>query len=216
MRKSKIKKVITVSFISLFIIQFIYISVVEPVAVDAATAADSVIVSLTVDAGITITSPADVTMAPNMGVAANGSIGSAIWNVKTNNAAGYTLAVKASTSPALVSGSNNFADYTEAVNGTPELWSVPASNKEFGFSAYGSDTATATWGTSASCGAAGVPAAAQKYVGFELTDKTISTSNTVTTTSGTNTTVCFAAEQDTVYAPSGVYTATVTATATTL
>lgn len=188
----------------------------EPTMAIAATATDSVVVTLTVNSGITITTPADVTMTPSIGIAANGSIGSAVWNVKTNRATGYSLAVKASASPALVSGANSFADYTEAVNGTPELWSVPSGSKEFGYSAFGTDTSTTTWGTSASCGSAGAPAAAQKYVGFETTDLTIATRNTVTSTSGIDTTICFAVEQDTVYAASGTYTASVTATATEL
>jgi hypothetical protein len=213
MKNIFINKILALSLVLLFLGQIIYFTA-EPTIIDAATASDPVVVTLTVDSGITITSPADVTMAPNMGVAANGSIGSATWNVKTNHATGYTLAVKASASPALVSGGNSFADYTETTPSTPEVWSVASGAKEFGYSAYGTDTSTTTWGTSASCGAAGVPAAAQKYVGFETTDNTISTRNTVTLTTGVDTTVCFAAEQDTVYAPSGVYTATITATAT--
>jgi len=213
--KKNIKKVFIISLISLFFIQMIYVYF-EPATVTAASVTDNVIVTLTVDSGITITAPANVTMAPNIGIAANGSIGSAVWNVKTNRATGYSLAVKASAAPALVSGANSFADYTEAVVGTPELWNVPASAKEFGYSAYGTDTVTATWGTSASCGAAGVPAVAQKYVGFKTTDLTIATRNTVTTPAGIDTTICFAAEQDTIYVASGTYTASITATATEL
>lgn len=207
------KKVIASSVISLLFVQMIYL-VVEPTIATALTAADTVIVTLTVDSGITITAPGDVTMAPNIGVVTNGSIGSVVWNVKTNHATGYTLGVKSSSTPALVSGGNSFADYTEAVNGTPEVWSVASGAKEFGYSAYGTDTPTATWGTSVSCGAAGVPAGAQKYAGFELTDLTVATRNTITTPAGIDTTVCFAAEQNNIYANSGTYTATVTATAT--
>jgi hypothetical protein len=210
-----IKKILIASVISLFFVQMIYVNF-EPIVVIAATATDNVVVTLTVDTGISITSPADVVMAPNLGIGANGSIGSSSWTIKTNNAIGYTLAVKASAAPALVSGSNSFADYTEVTGGTPEVWNVAASNKEFGYSAFGSDTPTATWGTTATCGAAGVPNASMKYVGFKITDKTIASSATVTPSLGDTTTVCFAAEQDTVYAPSGVYTATITATATTL
>jgi hypothetical protein len=183
---------------------------------DAATATDNVIVTLDVTTGITISDGADVTMAPNIGVASDGSIGSSSWTVRTNAVNGYTLAVKASSSPALVSGPNSFADYTEGTLGVPEVWSVGAGDKEFGYSAYGTDTATATWGTSLSCGAAGVPAGAQKYVGFQTSDKTIATRATVTPTSGIATTICFAAAQNAVYAASGTYTATITATATTL
>ena len=211
--KKKINKIIAISIISLVFAQVFYIYM-EPSVVTAATATDNVIVTLTVDSGITITSPADVTMAPNIGISANGSIGSVIWNVKTNRATGYTLAVKASSAPALVSGANSFADYTETVANTPEVWSVGSGAKEFGYSAFGTDTSTTTWGTGASCGSAGSPTGTAKYVSFKTTDATVATRSTVTTTAGVDTTICFAAQQNAVYAASGTYTATITATAT--
>lgn len=215
--KIYIKKIFGISLIGLFFLQASYIFLIEPTILNAAPATDSVIVSLTVDSGITITTPADVAMSPNIGISSDSSIGSVVWNVKTNNSAGYTLAVKASSSPALVSGANSFADYTEGVSGTPETWVVPSGSKEFGYSAYGTDTPTATWGTGSSCGTASTIATNNlKYVGFKTTDKVVTTRNSVTTTSGNNTTFCLAAEQDTIYAASGVYTATITATATTL
>lgn len=189
-------------------------SLLEPVFAQSAT--DNVTVTLTVDSGITISDGANVTMSPNLGVATNSSIGTSSWNVKTNDPNGYTLAVKASASPALSSGTDSFADYTEAVSGTPETWSVGSGAKEFGFSAYGTDTTTGTWGTGSSCGSGGTPSATQKYVGFKTTDKTIATRATTTTTSGVTTSICFAAEQNTVYAAAGTYTATITATATVL
>ncbi|MFA6000304.1 MAG: hypothetical protein WC783_05020 [Candidatus Paceibacterota bacterium] len=214
MKTSTNKKMFFVSLsVALFLVAQFY-PIFE--TADAATATDNVIVTLDVTTGITISDGADVTMAPNIGVASDGSIGSSSWIVKTNAVNGYTLAVKASASPALVSGLNSFADYTEGTLGVPEVWSISAGTKEFGYSAYGTDTATATWGTSLSCGAAGVPAGAQKYVGFQTTDKTIATRASVTPTSGITTTICFAAAQNAIYAPSGTYTATITATATTL
>ena len=208
------KKILTLS-ISLTLFLFVQFYPIIETAI-AATATDNVIVTLDVTTGITISDGANVTMAPNIGVASDSSIGSSSWIVRTNAVNGYTLAVKASSSPALVSGPNSFADYTETVLGTPEVWSVGVVAKEFGYSAYGTDTTTATWGTAASCGAAGIPAALQKYVGFQISDKTIATRATVTPTSGVTTTICFAAAQNTIYAPSGTYTATITATATTL
>lgn len=214
MKNIILKKVLPFSVISLFLFQIFYISN-EPNIINAATATDGVTVTLVVDPGLTITTPADVSMSPNISMSANGSIGSAVWTVKTNAPAGYTLNVKASASPALVSGGNSFADYTEASNGTPEVWDV-TSAKEFGFSAYGNNTATATWGTGSSCGSGGVPAGTMKYVGFETTDKAIATLNTVTPVAGVATTLCLAAEQSEVYAQSGTYTATITATAVTI
>ncbi len=194
---------------------FVY-PLLEGQSVNAATASDTVLVTLNVDAGISITSPSDVSMSQNLGVSADTAVGTAVWNVKTNNAAGYTIAVKATTSPALVSGSNSVADYTPAVAATPETWSVPSSSAEFGFSAFGSHISTGTWGTDSDCLAgANVPSAGLKYRDFDTSDITLGSSSATTTTAGVNTTVCFAAEQDTIYIPSGVYIATIVATATT-
>lgn len=177
---------------------------------------DNVVVTLDVDAGITISDGAAVTMAPNISVTADSSIGSSAWTVVSNGASGYSLAVKASASPALVSGGNSFADYTEAVAGTPEAWSVGSGDKEFGYSAYGTDTATAEYGAAATCGAAGVPDVGQYYEGFSTSDNIIATRATVTPVAGITTTICFAAEQNNVFAPAGTYQATITGTAVNL
>lgn len=208
-----LKKALGISFLVLFLFVQFY-----SLAEYAFAVTDTVVVTLDVDSGISISDGAAVTMAPHISVSANGSIGSSTWTVVTNNATGYTLSVNDSTDPALQSGANSFANYTEAVVGTPEAWSVPSGNKEFGYSAFGTDTPTGTWGTAASCGAAGVPSATQLYVGFAPTptQKIIATRATVTPFAGIPTTICFAAEQDGIFAASGTYTATITGTAVTL
>lgn len=189
---------------------------IEPnLAIAQTSATDTVQVTLTVDTGISITSPADVTMSPNLGISANSSIGSNTWNVKTNDPDGYTLTVRSSTTPAMRQGSvASFADYTPTTPGTPETWNTPASSVEFGYSAYGTHVNTSTWGTGSSCGSAGVPSATQKWNGFSTTTFTVATGNATTTTAGIDTTVCYAAEQDGIYAAAGTYIANITATAT--
>ncbi|MEI6281053.1 MAG: hypothetical protein WCP17_03595 [bacterium] len=217
--KTKIyeNKKIIIGLVTLFVFVIVqFYSIVKTVFAQTSPATDGVLVSLDVTSGITISNGADVTMAPNMGITSDSSIGTSSWLVKTNSLGGYTLAVKASTTPALKSGINSFADYTEASTGVPESWSIAGGDKEFGYSAYGTDTNGATWGTAGSCGSAGLPDVAQKYVGFSTLDKTIATRAAVTPTSGITTTICFAAAQNAVYAASGSYTATITATATTL
>lgn len=190
-------------------------SLFEPEYARAQSVTDNVVVTLTVTGGISISSPTDVTMAPNISISADGSIGSATWNVKTNDPDGYTLAVKASTTPALKqSTGQSFADYTPGTPGTPDIWNVPVGGLEFGFSAFGANVTTATWGTGSSCGAAGIPTGTQKYDAFTTSNRTIATGTATTTAAGVDTTVCFAAEQDAVYAPAGIYTADITATAT--
>ncbi len=215
MRKKYFKKILTASIISLLFVQVFYIFVIEPTVTTAAVATDNVIVTLNVTSGITISDGLDTTMTPALGVASNTAVGSSAWIVRTNNISGYHLDVKASASPALVSGLNSFADYTEGVVGTPEAWTTSSGAKEFGYSAYGNDVLTTTWGTGATCGTTTPIGINMKYVGFKTADKTIANSGVVTTTTGTTTNICFGAEQNTVFAPSGTYTATITATATT-
>lgn len=210
------KKLSQVIFIFIFLIASF--SVFEPAKISAVT--DEVIVNLTVDSGISITSPADVTMS-NLGTSVNTSTGFAIWNVKTNDADGYTLAVKASTAPALVSGSNSFLDYTEATPGTPDTWSIDASTIQFGFSGIGTDVQNVNTDQYAASGqttcdngvASSTVNSTIKFLGFETSDQTLATRSSTTTTSGVDTRICFAAGQNGVYAPSGVYQATITATA---
>jgi hypothetical protein len=207
------KRGLVVSFLALFLFVQFYSLTEYSFAV-----VDNVVVTLDVDSGISISDGAAVTMAPNISISSNSSIGSSSWTVITNGANGYSLSVNDSTDPALKSATDSFANYTEAVTGTPEAWSVPSGSKEFGYSAYGTDTPTATWGTAASCGAAGVPSGTQKYVGFlpTPTTKIIATRATVTPFTGVTTTICFAAEQDGIFAAAGTYTATITGTAVTL
>jgi hypothetical protein len=194
---------------------------VEPSQVGAASANDQIIVNLTVDSGISITSPSDVTMS-NMGTAVNTSTGWAIWNVKTNDPAGYTLGVKASTTPAMRNAQNSFADYTESTPGTPQTWSV-SSAVEFGFSGIGTDVTNVNTDQYAATGQSTCDSVASstinstlKFLGFETSDQTLATRSSTTTTSGVDTRICFAAEQNGVYAAAGLYQATITATATTL
>mgnify|MGYP003450628258 CR=1 FL=1 len=211
----------SLSIIMLFGIVYSSVAFFEPTIINAVT--DSIVVNLTVDSGISITSPSDVTMS-SLGTAVNTSTGWAIWNVKTNDPDGYTLAVKASTNPALVSGPNSFLDYTEAVGGTPDTWSVNSGNIEFGFSGIGtdvenvnSDQYNANGVTTCDNGVASSTVnATLGFLGFETSDQTLASRAATTTTSGIDTRICFAAAQNGVYAPAGLYQATITATAVTL
>ncbi len=193
---TRILKIILISTISITLLLSLIATAL------GANANDPVTVTATVDPTITISSPSNVTMSPNItGTGAN--TGSAEWTVTTNNSAGYKLEVEASASPALVSGGDNIADYTEAVAGTPETWSIATSASEFGFTASGTDS-----GSEYSSGT--------KYEGFEGTTK-IEVATAAAETTGTATTVGFKAEVgSSKFQPTGDYTATITATATTL
>ena len=190
--------------------------VLEPGLVLAQTDSDNVVVSLTVDSGISISDASNTSMSPNLSVSNDTSTGSTSWTVTTNDNAGYTLAVKATSSPALqnTATSDAFDDYSEAVSGTPDSWSVDSGKYEFGFSSYGTDVSTATWGSGGTCGSGDPGTTSMNYLGFTTSDKQIASRATTTPYAGVDTTVCFGAEQNTVFAPSGTYQATVVATAT--
>ena len=169
----------------------------------AGTATSSIKVSVDVVPSISIDSPADVVLSPNIQETGTAT-GSATWNVKTNNVAGWKLEVNASTVPAMKSGSDSFADYAEAVPGTPKAWSVPSADSSFGFSANG------TYADAAFSG--------NKYLGFDGTNRIEAAHRSSQADgSGDNTTIDFQAEVGSGHnQPDGTYAATVTATATAL
>ncbi len=163
------------------------------------------------DISLTISAPADITLTP-LSVTQNTSVGSATWTVTTNSPAGYVLSLNASSSPALQgTGGRQFADQGT----TPATWSVSNAYK-FGFSAYGNDVSTGTFGSDTDCiNTANVPSATLKWRGFTGTTL-IPIVNTISPAlTGTPTTMCVATEQNGVFAPSDTYTSTITATAVT-
>ncbi len=216
MKKITFKRIVSLSLVSLLSLQLVY-AVFEPSIAEAVT--DTVLVNQTVTSGISISAPGDITMTA-LSTSQNTAVGSATWTVTTNNAAGYSLTLFAGAAPAMVrsGGGGNIIDYTPAVAETPETWSVSAA-AEFGFSARGTDVPTGTWGTDADCIAgADVPSTALKWRDFDLTGSAdqIATAAAPTGTSGTASTMCVATEQAGIFAASGSYTATITATATAL
>ncbi|MDZ7612137.1 MAG: hypothetical protein U5L10_05215 [Candidatus Moranbacteria bacterium] len=171
----------------------------------AGTETDSVEVTVTVSGVISISSPADVSLSPD--IPGTGSAdGSATWKVETNNSSGWKLEVNADASPAMTDGSgNSFADYTESTAGVPENWSVDSADSEFGFSASG-DYAESEYSSGSN------------YEGFEGTSKIqVASDGSITPGGGADTTVHFKAEAGSdKNQPQGEYSATITATASTL
>ena len=183
----------------------------EPSVAGAVT--DNVVVTQSVTTGITISSPADITMTA-LSTTQNSAVGSAAWTVTTNDQAGYTLSVATTQYDALRDGGTGryFTDFASSSHTT---WSVSNAYK-FGMSARGSHTTG--FGSDADCIAgADVPSATLLWTGFKSTTGIqVASSTSETGTSGTATTMCIATEQNGTFAPSGSYTATITATATAL
>jgi len=178
-------------------------------------------VTLEVNPEISLTSPGNIAMSTALTMTQNTATGTgASWNVKTINQAGYKLELKGERANIMYDGGTTeyFTDYTEATANVPETWSV-TSDYEFGFSVFGTDTPTATWGTDIDCtgASAHIPSTTLKYQGFKsVTAIQVATRDSQTDPDGIDTVMCVAAEQQGVYAPSGSYTANITGTATAL
>lgn len=169
----------------------------------------------TLEVGIAITSPSDITMS-NIS-AGNTSNASASWTVTTDNAAGYSLAVSASTDPAMVSGVNSISDYTPA-GAVPDFsFSVAASVAEFGYSPEGSDIASRFQDDGATCGSGASDTSDSCWDGFTISNVTVATGSSANHITGTATTIKFRAELGSSSSQAaGTYTATITVTAVTL
>jgi len=162
---------------------------------------------------ISISSAPDIVMDP-LTISQDTSVGSVTWSVATDNAPGYILSVKAASSPALSDSSTgeSFADYTETSPGVKEQWSVNNAY-EFGFSAFGSDVSG--YGNDTDCVAGpDIPSGSLLWSGFSTSNIEMASSS-LPTPSGTDSTLCVAAEQKGVFAPSGNYLTVITVTAVT-
>ena len=220
------KQIILLSIVLSIAAMAIFINF-EPGLISAAiTAQATSTVTLTVDSELTMTGPAAITMTPNISVAQDTSIGTTTMVVTTNDTDGYTLKLRATTSPAMRSTANPtvdfFSDYSEGAYLVPEAWAEDADGYEFGYSVFGTDTdnvGTPHWDNDGevSCGSPDAAAITSNLNWLSAsTTQVLAASRTATTTQvGITTTLCVAAEQGSnVFAPSGTYEAKFEATAT--
>ena len=168
---------------------------------------------------ISISSPSDITLSPNINIAGGTADGNEEWEVTTNNDTGYTLRIQADTLPAMKSsGGASFANYTPVGVVPDYAWGVPASNEEFGFTPEGFDI-TSTYkdkGTD-TCGVGSSDTSEACWDSILTSQKTIaSTSTSNTAFGGTTTSVRFRAEVGSSSNPTqAIYEATITLTAVT-
>jgi hypothetical protein len=197
---------------TLFLLSFLLLAYIcfQPSLIHSASS--SVVVTLNVDTGISISSPGNTTMSNDMGVSVNSAVATSTFTIVTNDTLGYSLGLTASTAPAMKNGSNSVPDMSTS----PATWAVASGATQFGFGVYGTDVNTSTYGTGGACQTStSTPSTTLKYRGFaNLTSITVASRSSTTTPSGIPTTICYAVGQNNTFIPSGVYTATVTATAT--
>lgn len=217
------KKAVSITMIISFV-GFSVFNIFEPVGTQAQAQTDMVGVTAQVNEEISITSPSDLIMTPsisgmtgNLGVPASGSVS---WTVKTANATGFNMKIKASTDPAMqLDGAFQFADYTPAVIGSPDInWQSPiVGEAEFGFSVLGgtaADVETLFLNDGAGCMAGANNDAKKCWFDFNGTNNIdIINRSTNTTSAGEVETVYFNAESNAKFLKEGNYDAYITVTA---
>ncbi|MDO9399528.1 MAG: hypothetical protein Q7T79_02495 [bacterium] len=164
---------------------------------------------------ISVSTPTDVTMSPAIGGISGGTgNGSTAWTILTDNPAGYTLSIKASSSPALQSGSNSFLDYTLIASSTPDYnWSVISTGSEFGFTPEGNDIIQKYKDNGSSCNVGILDTVDKCWYNFLTSDETVAQSFVPNHPSGTATNVKFRAESGNSHLQiEGTYQAIITAT----
>ena len=163
---------------------------------------------------VAITAPGSVTLSPEIPTSGGGTAnGSASWTVTTDNAGGYTMNIRASSSPALASGANSFANYTPASSAPDFAFSVAPGSGEFGFTPEGDDIASAYKDNGSACNTGSSDAGSACWMPITTSVETIVRRTSETSSSGTATTIRFrAATGGDKVQPTGVYSATMTLT----
>jgi hypothetical protein len=166
------------------------------------------------ETSISVSAPGNISLAPSIPTSGGGiANGQATWTIITDNPAGYTASINASSSPALASGPNSFADYTPA-GGNPDFaFSVAAASSEFGFTPEGVDVVQRFLDNGAACNAGSGETADRCWDPLSTTPATIATRTTANHPAGTTLTVKFRAESGASNVqPPGSYQATTTMT----
>jgi hypothetical protein len=168
---------------------------------------------------ISITSPSDAVFSNIGGIAAGETNTSSVWTITTDNAAGYTLAVKASTNPAMKSSTYGsfFSDYTPSGANPDRTFSIASTISAFAFSPEGSHIVQRYKDDGSSCNTGSSDTTDACWDGFTTSDVNVASSGTSNSPTGTATTIKYrAAVGSEKIQDAGAYSATITVTATTI
>ncbi len=165
---------------------------------------------------IAVSAPGDVNMTPDIGGITGGTgNGQAVWTVITDDPAGYSMSIKASTTPALQSGANSFADYTPVYSGVPDYnWGIAATDSEFGFTSEGNDIVQKFKNSGTICNTGSSDASDACWLNFLTIATTIAQTTAANHPTGVATTVKFKAQSGVSHVQAeGTYTAKISVTA---
>ena len=167
---------------------------------------------------LSLVPPTSVTMSTSLGGLTGGtSNGSTTFTVTTDDVAGYSATIQASSSPALVntaSSSNTFADYSP-VGAAPDysFSHVTTSQSAFGFSSQGTDADQRFKNNSSVCNSGSSSTAQVCWDGLSTSAKNVANRTSNNQPSGTQMTLWFRAYTGPSHLQvSGIYVATTTLT----
>ena len=163
---------------------------------------------------LALTVPGNLTLSPAIPTTGGGIANAAgTWTTLTDNAAGYTMTLRSSGSPALTSGGNNFPDYIPAGADPDFTFTTPAASARFGFSPEGTDIVQKFKDNGATCNAGAGDTADRCWKALATSNEEIARRTSGTHPSGTQTTLKFRAESGASNTQAaGSYSASVTLT----
>ncbi len=173
-------------------------------------------VTVDVTSELSLTCASSVAMSSISGLTGGSSVSSADCNVKSNNAGGYILYVKASSTPALVSNSSSSVYFSDYRTTTPEYtWTNDSASSSFGISVSSTDAVSAFRSSASVCGGGAVAASYLAcFRSLSTSNITLASASAATVSNGVTTTIGFKAEVGaTRNQPTGSYTAGITVTA---
>lgn len=215
---------VTREIAALTIIAALFLAVIVPALEPqlANAVEDQFTVSQQVTSEITFVTPtSDITLAAIPGLTGGTSSGAAQVRVSTNAASGYTMTIKASSSPAMVGNvlGGTIADYTPATAGIPDFaYSVPT-GAELGYTFTASTTSDLAQkfldnGSTCNTGALDTSGSTSCWYGLSTTATTTVLRATATPNSGATSTVYFQLKINPGTVNQDTYVATTTLTAT--
>ena len=166
---------------------------------------------------IAITSPSDLALTSIGGIAGEGTEGTVSWQVTTDNFAGYTISIETTTTPALTSAQDSFANYTPSGADPDYTFSIASSASEFGFSPEGTDTNSRFKDNGSACNTGFGEVSAKCWDGLSTSAQTIAGKTSSNHPSGSAVNVRFRAESGSAHIQtSGSYSSTIIVTAVVL
>lgn len=173
------------------------------------------------EVALSVGSPGNQTLAPNIyGISGGTADAAPVWNVMTDNEAGFNAKINVSTVPAMklaTDGTYYLEDYISSTPGIPDyVWGVASGKAEFGFTVETTDaidTAPIFLDNGSSCNAGSDNQQSACWLGPNGTTAiNIINRKSRTSISGENETIRFRAQANNKFLKSGSYTAQITIT----